>query len=416
MLCLCSIVSFIDRQIINLLVEDLRRDLRLSDSSIGLLQGLSFALFYAACAVPLGRVADTANRRRLIAAGMCVWTAATALCGLAGSFLQLFCARVLVGVGEATLTPSTFSMFADLFRPQRLALPCGIYTGSSFVGSGIALLLGGAILAQLASSGVPTLPLVGQPKVWQAAFMLAALPGVFVVLLFLATVREPERRGLAPGRSAERPTLAELLAFYRSNVPVFNAVFFGVALVGAVQFSIGAWTPAFFMRVHHWTAPQAGAAYGLVLLVCGTGGSIAGGWLADWLEARKGQGHLRTALFSALATLPFAAAYPLVPSGGWAVVLLVPTVFIGSLSLGSGPALIPAFAPPRMRGVLVAVYLFAGSLLGQALGPFLVGASTDHLFGAPERVRDSLVLVTSLLLLSAAAFLATGLRAMRRAG
>ena len=355
MLCLCSIVSFIDRQIINLLVEDLRRDLRLSDSSIGLLQGLSFALFYAACAVPLGRVADTANRRRLIAAGMCVWTAATALCGLAGSFLQLFCARVLVGVGEATLTPSTFSMFADLFRPQRLALPCGIYTGSSFVGSGIALLLGGAILAQLASSGVPTLPLIGQPKVWQAAFMLAALPGVFVVLLFLATVREPERRGLAPGRSAERPTLAELLAFYRSNVPVFNAVFFGVALVGAVQFSIGAWTPAFFMRVHHWTAPQAGAAYGLVLLVCGTGGSIAGGWLADWLEARKGQGHLRTALFSALATLPFAAAYPLVPSGSWAVVLLVPTVFIGSLSLGSGPALIPAFAPPRMRGVLVAV-------------------------------------------------------------
>jgi MFS family permease len=228
-------------------------------------------------------------------------------------------------------------------------------------------------------------------------------------------VREPVRRGLVAGRNAERPPLAELLAFYRSNSHLFNAVFLGVALLGAVQFSIGAWTPAFFMRVHGWTAPQAGAAYGLVLLVCGTGGSIAGGWLADWLEARKGQGHLRTALISALGTLPFAAAFPLAPSGGWVVVLLVPTVFLGSLSLGAGPALIPAFAPPRMRGVLVAVYLFAGSLLGQALGPWLVGMSTDYLFGAPERVRDSLVLVTTVLLLSAALFIWSGLRATRPA-
>ena len=408
-------VSFIDRQIINLLVEDLRRDLGLSDTSISLLQGLSFALFYAACAVPLGRLADSANRKALIATGMCVWTAATALCGLAGNFVQLFCARVVVGVGEATLTPSTFSMFADLFRPQRLALPCGLYTGSSFIGSGIALLLGGAILAHLAESGVPALPLVGELKVWQAAFMLAALPGVFVVLLFLATVREPVRRGLVEGRASDRPPLAELLAFYRSNVPVFNAVFIGVALLGAVQFSIGAWTPAFFMRVHGWTAPQAGTAYGLVLICCGTAGSIAGGWLADWLEARRGQGHLRTALFSALATLPFAAAFPLAPSGGWVVALLVPTVFLGSLSLGAGPALIPAFAPPRMRGVLVAIYLFAASLLGQALGPWLVGLSTDRLFGAPERVRDSLVLVTSALLLAAAAFIWSGLRSGGRA-
>lgn len=413
-LCACSIVSFIDRQIINLLVEDLRRDLGLSDSAIGLLQGLSFALFYAACAVPLGRIADSANRKALVAVGLSVWTGATALCGLAGNYLQLFCARVLVGAGEATLTPSAFSMLADMFRPSRLALPCGVYAGSSFIGSGIALVVGGAILAKLTQSGPVVLPLFGELKVWQAAFVIAATPGVLVLVVLLVTVSEPARRGLPAGRPVERPPLHELAAFYRANLPVFNAVFVGVSLLGAVQFSIGAWTPAYFMRVHGWTAAQVGAAYGLVLIVCGTGGTIAGGWLADRLEARHGQGHLRTALVSALATLPFAAAFPLAPDGRWVVLLLVPTVFFGSLSLGAGPALIAVFAPPRMRAVLVAIYLFAASLIGQALGPWLVGVSTDHLFGAPERVRDSLVLVPVTMLVVAALFLAAGIRSMRR--
>jgi MFS family permease len=414
-LCACSVVSFIDRQIINLLVEDLRRDLGLSDTAIGLLQGLSFALFYAACALPLGRLADVSSRKRLVAAGMCVWTGATALCGLAGNFAQLFCARMLVGAGEATLTPSTYSMIADLFRPQRLALPCGVYAASSFVGSGVALLLGGMILAQLARTGPVVLPLVGELKIWQAAFLCAAALSGVVIVLFLVTIDEPLRRGLQAGRPQERPSLRELLAFYRANRRTFNAVFFGVSLLGAVQFSIGAWTPAYFMRVHGWSAPQAGAAYGLILVSCGTAGAIAGGWLADRLEARMGQGHLRSALLSAFATLPFAAAFPLAPSGAGAVALLAPAVFFGSLSLGAGPALIPVFAPPRMRAVMVAAYLFAASLLGQAMGPALVGLSTDYLFGSPERVRDSLALVPVVLLLGAAAFLWSGIRATRPA-
>ena len=177
------------------------------------LQGLSFALFYAACAVPPGRLADVSNRKRLVAAGMVVWTSATALCGLAGNFAQVFCAPMLVGARGATLTPSTYSMIADLFRPQRLALPCGVYAGSSFIGSGVALLLGGMILAQLARSGPVVLPLVGEPKIWQVAFLCAAALSSVVI-------------------------------------------------------------PRFFV-------------------------AIAGGWLADRLEARMGQGHLRSALLSA---------------------------------------------------------------------------------------------------------------------
>jgi len=413
-LCACVIVSFIDRQIINLLVEDLRRDLQLTDTSISLLQGLAFALFYATCAVPLGRFADTANRKWLIAIGLAVWTVATALCGTAAGFAQLFMWRILVGVGEATLTPCAFSMMADLFKPLRLALPAGLYAGSSFIGSGIALMAGGAILSHLAQDGPLVLPMLGEVRIWQAAFMLAAVPGVLVLLVLITTVNEPVRRGVPTGRLAVRPPLREVLAAYRAKAPAFNAVFLGVSLLGAVQFAIGAWGPAFLMRVHGWNAGQVGTAYGLVLVVCGTSGAIVGGWLAVRLEARGGQGHLRTALFSALATLPFAIAFPLAPSGMAAVALLAPTVFLGTLSLGAGPALIAVLTPPQMRGVMVAINVFAASLIGQAVGPWLVAVCTDQVFGAPAGVRYSLVLVPTVLLLLAATFLLRGIGWLRR--
>lgn len=409
-LCICAIFSFIDRQIINLLVEDLRRDLGLTDTSISLLQGVAFALFYAACAVPLGRLADVANRKVTIVIGLCVWTLATALCGMAGAFIQLFIARVFVGVGEATLTPNTYSMLADLFRPSRLALPCGVFAGSSFVGSGIALLAGGAILGRLSQSGPLVLPWMGELKTWQAAFVFAAAPGILIAALLTITVTEPLRRGLSAPKHREVPALSDVVTLYRKHVRPFNAVFFGVSLLGAVQFSIGAWAPAYFMRVHGWSPAQIGVVYGVILLIGGTGGAIAGGWLADWWETRKGQGHLRTAMFSAVSTLPFATCFPLVSSPEYAVVLLAPAVFLGSLSLGAGPALLPLVAPPRMRGVLVATYLFIASLLGQALGPALVAVTTDYFFNSPIKVGNSVALITGALLFVAIGFLNAGIR------
>jgi MFS family permease len=410
-LCACAIVSFIDRQIINLLVDDLRADLGLSDTRISLLQGLAFALFYATCAIPLGRLADVGNRKKIIGTGLVVWTLAAAACGMAGSFTHLFLARMLVGIGEATLTPNSFSMFADLFPPDKLALPCSVFTAASFVGSGIALLGGGVLIGYLSSLPSLSLPIVGELAVWQATFIIAALPGVLVAVLLFATVREPERRGSikAPVASV-RPPLSSLVTFYLANRKVLNAIFIGISLIGAVQFSIGAWGPAYFMRVHGWTPAQVGLAYGSVLVTCGTLGAISGGWIADRIEARWGNGHLKIALVSVTITLPFVIAFPLASSGAMAVALLVPVVFFGTLSLGAGPALIPVVAEPRMRGVLVASYLFVASLIGQAGGPWLVALCTDFVFGDPQAVRYSLAIVPAILLVAAAGFLWRGLR------
>lgn len=422
MLCLCNMFAFVDRQIINLLVDDIKLDLQITDTQISLLQGLAFALFYALAAVPLGRLADTGSRRRLIGVGILLWTGAAAACGLARSFWQLFVARMFVGVGEATLTPSGFSMLADLFRSSRVSRPISVFTGSSFFGSGVALLLGGYVIAQLSGLDSVALPLIGALEPWEAAFIIAASPGLLVALLWFLTVREPARRastlaavndaGMPP---ADKPSLGEVARFVRGNAGVFAAVFGGVSVLAAVQFCLGAWVPAHFIRNLGWTAPEVGYAYGLIFLFCGTGGVIAGGFLADGLQSRGYRdGHLRAVLFSALAMLPFVILFPLMNSGASAIAVLAPTIFFGTMAFGAGPALIPVICPPRMRGLLVAVYLLIANVFGQAGGPLIVALFTDYVFGSPERVRDSLLVAPVLLIVTGIGLVSLGFKGLRR--
>ena len=418
-LCLCGMVAYVDRQIINLLVEDIKRDLSLSDTQISLLQGLAFALFYAVMALPLGRLADTGNRRRVVTVGIVIWTVAAMSCGLAGTFWQLFAARTLVGVGEATLTPSGFSILADLFKPSRLALPISVFTGSSFFGSGVALLVGGFVIAWLAHFDSIALPLVGTVAPWQAAFIVGALPGLLLALIFFLTVREPMRRATVPAQRVrgvdEQPALREVFAYARTHSRVFVAVFGGISMLAAAQFSLGAWAPAFFIRDYGWTPSQIGYAYGVIFLTCGTLGVVTGGWLTVKLQQRGFQdGHLRVAIFSALVTMPFVIGMPLVGDPRLSVALLAPSVFFGTMGFGAGPALIPIIAPPRMRGLLVAMYLLVANLIGQAGGPWLVAVFTDYVFGAPELVKYSLAVVPAMLLLIGVGLLATGTSALRR--
>ena len=414
-LCVCGMVAFIDRQIINLLVEDIKADLALSDTQISLLQGLAFALFYAIAAVPLGRLADSGSRRRIIAVGIVIWTAAAAACGLARNFLQLFLARMMVGIGEATLTPSGFSMLADLFRPHRLSLPLSVFTGSSFIGSGIALLVGGYLIAQLSSMHQVVLPVLGQMRAWEAAFVIGSLPGVVVVVLFLLTVREPlRRRDPVASKGDDRPALREVAQFVRGKAGVFAAVFCGISVLAAVQFCLGAWVPAHFIRNLGWTAPQVGYAYGIIFLVCGTGGVVTGGWIADRLRERgRADSHLRTAFVAALVTIPFVVAMPMMSTPQGAVALLAPAVFFGTMPFGAGPALIPVICPSRMRGLLVAIYLLVANIIGQAGGPLVVALFTDYVFGSPELVSRSLMVAPALLLLAGAWLVSLGFRGLR---
>ncbi len=415
-LCVCGIVAFIDRQIINLLVEDIKRDLLVTDTQISLLQGFAFVVFYAAMAIPLGRLADTRNRRILIAVAIVVWSIAALACGLADSYGELFVARVFVGIGEAVLTPAGFSLLADYFRPARLALPVSVYTSASFAGSGVALLAGGYIIGLL-GSGPVDLPLIGTRADWQAAFIIGALPGFFVALLFYLTVREPQRR-LSPMAADNRPEPAgwrDIVGYVREHAGVYLAVFVGLSLLSAAQFSLGAWTPAFFIRVHGWTAAEVGYAYGIIFLFFATSGVVGGGWLADKLHARGYRdANLRTAMLGALLALPFAVAYPLADNGRTAIMLLAPLVGLGSMPFGAGTAVIPIMTPSRFRAQLVAVYLLVANLIGQAGGPWLVALFTDRVFGVDAAVGYSLLVVVTAVLATGSAVIWFGLPGLRR--
>lgn len=416
-LCVCGVVAFIDRQIINLLVEDIKADLLVSDTQISLLQGFAFAVFYAFVAIPLGRIADSTNRRMLITAGICAWTVAAISCGLAQTYGQLFFARMMVGVGEAVLTPAGFSLLADLFRPRRLARPISVFTASSFFGSGIALMVGGYIVNALQASDGISLPLLGPLHLWQAVFILGALPGIPAAIWFFLSVREPPRRS-APASSqstqAYRRGFYEAVRYIVDNRRLFLAVYVGISFLAAAQFALGAWIPAFFIRTHGWSAGDIGYAQGFVFLVCATIGVVGGGWLTDAMQARGYRdANLRTAAFGALLALPFAVAIPLASDPLVAVACLAPAVMFGAIPFGGGVAVLPMVSPPQFRGQLVAIYLLVANILGQAGGPWLVAQFTDRVFADEADVGWSLMIAVPLLLVVGSLLTMSGWRPLR---
>jgi len=192
-LMICYTLSFIDRQILSLLVGPIKRDLGISDTRVGLLQGLAFALFYGTLGIPIGKLADTRARTRLISIGVLLWSLMTALCAGALSFWSLFLARMGVGVGEASLAPGAFSLVTDFFSKERLARALSVYSMGIFIGSGLALLVGGSVVQATARMPAVDVPMLGRLASWRLTFLLVAAPGL-IVAAWVATVREPARR------------------------------------------------------------------------------------------------------------------------------------------------------------------------------------------------------------------------------
>src|SRR5690606_11554660 len=339
------VLSFIDRQILNLLVEPIRRDLVISDTQMSLLMGLSFALFYTVCGIPLGRLADTRSRRGLIALGVLFWSAATAACSMAKLYWQFLLCRVGVGVGEAALSPAAYSLIADSFPPERRATAISVYSMGVYLGSGIAFLLGGLVIQFASAQGDLVLPLLGEVRPWQLIFLILGAAGGLFTLVMLA-VREPVRRGVGAGVAVP---LAEVGRYIRSNprpVLAHNFGFAGLALAG---YGSAAWIPTFFIRTYGWDAGQVGIVYGSLVAVFGCLGIVLGGRLADRL-ARRGQSdaNMRVGLYAALGALPFVLAFPLMPDATWAFVLLAPAVFFLSMPIGVAPAAIQEIMPHLM--------------------------------------------------------------------
>jgi MFS family permease len=417
-LTLAYVVSFIDRQILSLLVGPIQRDLHIGDIQISLLMGPTFAVFYTLFGIPLGRLADTRNRRTIIAAGIAFWSVMTAGCGLARHFWQLALLRVGVGVGEATLSPSAYSLIADYFRPQLRSTAMSVYSMGIFVGSGLAFILGGMVVEFSAAKESFVMPLIGTVRSWQLVFLVVGLPGLVVALLMF-TIREPTRKGVGRMNDESSPattaTMREVWAYLLANKWTFLCLNLGVALVTLNTYGTSAWAPSMFKRRYGWTPGETGWVFGLIVGVAGTLGIVAGGRLADWLSER---GHSdatsRLAGWAALAWLPFGVAYPLMPEATWSAVLLAPALFFASVPFGVVPAAIQRMMPNTMRAQATAVYLFVINLIGMGLGPTVVALLTIDVFHDERAVHYSLAIVGGVSQTVAGVLLLAGLKHYRR--
>ena len=409
-LMLAYVLSFIDRQILNLLVGPIRRDLVISDTQMSLLMGLSFALFYTVCGIPLGRLADTKSRRGLIAIGVLFWSAMTAACGMARLYWQFLLCRIGVGVGEAALSPAAYSLIADSFPAERRATAISVYSMGVYLGSGLAFLLGGLVIKFASAQGDVLLPVLGEVRPWQLIFLILGAAGVLFSLLLLA-VREPARRGVGAGVAVPLAEVGRYLRANRRTVLYHNFGFAGLAFAG---YGSAAWIPTFFIRTYGWDAGHVGVVYGSIVAVFGCLGIVFGGRLADWMAKRgRTDANMRVGLYASMAALPCVASFPLMDNALWAAALMAPTVFCLSMPFGVAPAAIQEIMPSAMRGQASAIYLFVITLIGLGIGPTAVALVTDYLFADDQALRYSLLIVSTLAVSSSLFLLAKGLQPYR---
>lgn len=411
-LMLASSFSFLDRMVLSLLIDPIRADLGLTDSEVSLLAGFAFASCYVLFAFAFGRWVDTRSRRNAIVLGISLWSLATALCGFARGYWQLFTARMGVGVGEASLNPAAYSLIPDYFRPERRGLAMSIYACGASLGGGLAILAGGLVV-QWALETRPTIPGMAGAAPWQFVFIAVGLPGLLVALLIALTVREPART-LTAADSGEAPQLREVLAFVshhrRAIVPTFLG--FGAFAVNGYAFQI--WGPAFFMRLHQLTPGEVGLIFGLGYGVGGTIAILLGGVISDAI-GRRGRldAPVLVSIAAALLQLPsFLAAY-LVSSTPLAIAFFVLGIFFASLVGGTQAAAVQALAPNRMRGLLAALFGATVNIAGLGLAPTLTAALSDGVFGGPLGIGKALAVTTLLAMTSCVVLLVAGLPAVR---
>ena len=391
-LVLAQAFSFLDRMIMGLLVGPIRASFQISDTQYSLLAGLAFSLFYSVMGLPLARIADSKSRRNLIAAGVAVWSVMTALCGLARGFWSLFIARTGVGVGEATLAPGAYSMIADYFPKRILARALSVYMIGVTLGSGVAYMWGGAVVAYLEDIDLVVLPLLGSMQGWQLTFFIVGLPGILVSMLLVASVREPRRRGVGLD-SAESIPLAEVVQYLWRRRLAFAGHIFGISIFIMVVYALNLWGPTYFIRIFGYSPAEAGWVFGLVMIGAGTAGLLLAGSVADaWMQRGTQDAYVRTILLSIICITPCVVTLGFTTNEIVGIVAMGLAVFFSACQGGIAGGTLQLMTPNRMRGQVIVIYMLVANLIGLGLGPTVVAATTDYVFGYDEAIGKSIAL------------------------
>lgn len=384
LLTLVYVVNFVDRQVLAVLIEPIKRDLQLTDSQLGFLSGMAFAFFYVTFGVPLARLADRRSRRNLMAACMAAWSIMTALCGLAGNFMQLLAARIGVAIGEAGCVAPAHSVISDYFRAQDRPAAIGIFSTGASLGIFVGLLLGGWL---------------SETYGWRETLVLIGLPGVLVSLLMLATLREP-LRGMSGARA---PAATAGAGNWRSLLQVRALLWIAIAtgLQSMVVYGTASWLPAFYMRVHGMHASQVGTILAIVNgLVAGAGAAIGA-----YVAGRLARNDVRWLLWlPAVATLVATPLYFLavnVDDAQLSYLALTPAAFLGAMYAPCALAATHGLTGDALRATGIALVLLVSNFIGIGGGALLVGFVSDLFIAADPthslRYGLEVVLIANLL-------------------
>lgn len=397
MLVLVYTFNFIDRQIVGILAVPIKADLGLTDTQLGLMGGLAFALFYTALGIPIAMLADRSNRTTIMTVALVVWSAMTAVCGYAQNFWQLFLARLGVGVGEAGGVAPAYSLVADYFPPQQRARALAVYSFGVPIGSALGIVFGG---------------LIAHHVDWRTAFIVVGVAGVLVAPVFKLVVREPPRGRYDGPRGAGKPVgFGEVLRVLRGK-RAFWGISLGASASSMMGYGLFFWLPSFFVRSHGMTLLDASLYFGAILFVGGIAGIWMGGSLADRFGAARRRNYALIPAVAFLATVPFYVGA--VTSSSLALsfaLFLVPTA-LGLVWLGPTLSAIQHVVPPGMRATASAVFLFVNNLIGIGLGTVALGALSDALavhFG-DDSLRYAILAGTSFYLVAAGMFLLSAKR------
>jgi MFS family permease len=379
-----AVLSYTDRQVLSLLVDPIRADLGISDTEISLLLGTAFAVVYGIAGLPLGYLADRTSRRNLIFCGVLVWSVGTLACGLAQSFGQLFAARLVVGLGEAVLSPAAISLISDYFPPSRRGMAVGCFLSGIAMGIGAAILIGGGVLHVVQLGALAHTPLATLAP-WRLVLLVIGAPGLLWALAILA-IREPVRRTSEAPVAAATDANGWRTTGWARVIPIYIVV----AIASLVDNAVGAWAPTLLTREFHMDRAQVGVELGILLTAAFGGGVLAGGWLADRAGLRGGWSRkLLVCLAASALILPVAASINV--AHATVVLLCVPAYFaLSGIVTACGFSAILDVVPNRSRGLAMSISFFLNVAVGGAVGPTAVALASDHVFGSEAGLGPAL--------------------------
>jgi len=389
---LVNMLDNVDRGIISLLIEPIKRDLVLSDTQISVLIGLAFSLFYGLVGLPMSRFADTRNRKYILSFGIFVWSAATAACAFATGFKSLFAMRGLTGAGVSLKGPCALSMISDLVPRQKYPTAISIFNFGIVLGSATSLIIGGTLIGMFDGRTFTLAPGIVL-RDWQMIFLLVGAPGILVALLVMLTVREPARRGR---EMTAKPPVLDVFRYLWREKAIYAPFYLGVALLQIETMGLLNWRVPFYSRTFGWGPEVIGPLMGTISLALTPVGLIGGAWLGERMAARDPGAMIKLSILGAVVSLPLTIAALLMPTPWLALGLSAAGIVVIGIGSPGAVAALQTVTPNEFRGQLTALHLFTIAVIGGGLGPIAVALFTDYLFQDESQLRYAMVTCAAL--------------------